>query len=239
MDEKEKSIHAGHRQKVKDAYLARRFSGEPDHRLLEMLLFFGIPYRDTNEIAHLLLERFGSFADVLRATPEQLKQVKGMTMNASILVSMILPLYQRYEECLVEKRPILNNTEAIVQFMRPKYIGVRNERAYALCLDENARLITLQELSEGDPHNTVLNLRRLASAVLESDISHVVLVHNHPNEIVVPSSEDVHTTKLTRFMLHMLQVELDDHIIISAKDSYSMLNSGRFTSLFYGCDEAE
>ena len=90
------NIHNGHRKKVKERYYANGLKGMPPHNILEMLLFFGIPYKDTNPIAHDLIDRFGSLSAVLEAKHSDLLSVKGMTENAACLITMILPLYKRY-----------------------------------------------------------------------------------------------------------------------------------------------
>lgn len=227
-----KTDHSGHRQHVRESYLSHGLLGEPDHRVLEMLLFFGIPYRDTNPIAHALIDTFGSFPAVLEASPEQLKQVKGMTMNASILLSMILPVFRRYEECL-NNRPVLQTTEEIVKYIRPRYHGAHSEVLYALCFNEKATLISLRKISEGDNGETAMDFRALSSAALESGAARVTLVHNHPGGVAAPSFEDVQSTHNARILLAALKVNLDDHIIISGNRSFSMANSPRFATIFY------
>ena len=232
MDDKPKNPHKGHRQHVKAAYLQNGLDGEPNHKLLELLLFFGIPYRDTNEIAHALIDRFGSFSDVFCASPAQLKQVKGMTENAAILLSLLLPLYRRFEADMLADRPRLSTAEEISAFMQPHFIGLYNERVYALCLDKDCRLVTMQMLCEGDTCNVNLDLRRLASVVLESNTPSIVLVHNHPNEIAAPSNADIRATEMAYWLLHALKVQLSDHVIISNSSYFSFAESDRFRHIF-------
>ena len=83
MAEKEKNVHKGHRQKVKNRYIQTGFEGMADHNILELLLFFGIPYKDTNPISHELMDTFGSLSAVFQASVAELKSVKGMTENAA------------------------------------------------------------------------------------------------------------------------------------------------------------
>jgi len=236
MPEQEKNIHKGHRQKVKNRYIETGFDGMADHNILELLLFFGIPYKDTNPIAHDLIETFGSFSGVLKADIADLKSVKGMTENAACLINMILPLYSRYSDDVISERPTLTETAEIVSFMRPKFLDTTNERAYALCFDHNHFLIALKKLSDGDVNSTLFDMRKLASAVLETKASGVILVHNHPNGIPLPSNADVEQTKRAFELLESLKVRLLDHVIISQEGHCSMISVLKFSHLFYGVD---
>lgn len=236
MAEQEKNVHKGHRQKIKNRYFQTGFEGMADHNVLELLLFFGIPYKDTNPIAHELIETFGSFSGVLHASVEQLKSVKGMTENAACLLSMILPVYARYSADLAGERPMLQTVEEIVDFMRPKFLDTSNERAYALCFDSEHCLIAARKLSDGDVNSTALDLRKLASAVLETKAVGVTLVHNHPNGIPLPSQGDIEQTQKAYSFLKSMKVSLMDHVIIAKSGHCSMISVPKFTHLFYGMD---
>ena len=218
---------------MRDAYLAHGFDGEPSHRLLELLLFFGIPYRDTNEIAHRLINHFGSFSGVLSASAEQLARIKGMTQNAAILLTMILPLYRRYEDDLLNGRPKIESTEALVRFIRPRFLGVQKELLFLLCFDDNSRLIAARKLSEGDLNTTTMDYRAMTAVALETNATHVVLVHNHPGGVAAPSASDVAVTRNARLILAALKVTLDDHIILAQDNYFSMTASPRFSGVFF------
>lgn len=236
MAEKENNIHKGHRQKVKKRYIEAGFEGMADHNILELLLFFGIPYKDTNPIAHELIETFGSFSGVLKASVSELKSVKGMTENAACLLNMILPVYARYYADSTAERPIFESTKEIVDYMRPKFLDTNNERAYVMCFDHNNYLVAVRRLSDGDVYSTLFDMRKLAAAVLETKATGVILVHNHPSGISIPSSGDVAQTKNAYELLQSLKVSLLDHIIISQEGHGSMISMPKFAHLFYGLD---
>ena len=236
MPEQEKNIHKGHRQKVKERYIKTGFEGMADHNILELLLFFGIPYKDTNPIAHELMNTFGSFSGVLKASVSELKSVKGMTENAACLLNMLLPVYARYAADIAHEKPTLLTTQEVVDYMRPRFLDTNNERAYALCFDHNHTLIAARRLSDGDVNSTLLDMRKLAAAVLETKASGVILVHNHPNGISLPSNGDVEQTKNAYEFLQRLKVSLMDHIIISEVGHCSMITIPKFAHLFCGLD---
>ena len=111
-DEK-KNLHAGHRERVKQRFLSEGLDHFEEHEILEMLLYFGIPQRDTNEPAHRLLERFGSFAQVFAADYDQLRTVPGMTASAALLLRMVPQLSRRYLEAVSDSADILDSSEKI------------------------------------------------------------------------------------------------------------------------------
>ena len=238
-EKKEKTnIHRNHRQKVREKYYASGFCGMASHNILEMLLFFGIPYKDTNPIAHELIDRFGSLSAVFEADRTDLMQIKGMTENAACLITMILPLYQKYSHELVKRRPRFKNLKETADFLRTLYLDNNNiERVFLLCFDANNSLITYRMIGEGDVSSSNFDMRKLASAVLETNAASVILSHNHPHGIAAPSFQDGEATVAIAALLNNFNVKFSDHIIVTDKDYFSMANSPRFVRYFYNFEE--
>ena len=235
-DEKKVNIHKGHREKVKQRYYETGLNSMPDHNILELLLFFGIPQKDTNPIAHALIEKFGSFSGVLEAGRTDLLSVKGMTESAACLLTLFLPVYKRYINDLHKKRRKFSDAKEIADYLRPHYLDTNNERVYALCLDSQDRLIACRVMSDGDIDSSTFDIRKLASIVLEVKAKKVVLSHNHPNGSLVPSQGDALATKAAQELLRLLKVQLTDHIIVTDKSYFSMIKSPAHIHLFYGAD---
>lgn len=231
-----KNIHKGHREKVKKRYLETGLSSMPDHNIIELLLFFGIPQKDTNHIAHELINKFGSFSGVLEAGAVELKSVKGMTENAACLLTLFLPVYKRYVSDLKKKKLEFKNAKEIADYLRPLYLDTNNERIYALCFDLQDRLIACRIVSDGDIDSSVLDARKLAAIVLEVKAKKVILSHNHPNGTVTPSVGDANVTKYAFDLLRLLKVQLTDHIIVTDNSYFSMAKSPAHIHLFYGAD---
>lgn len=232
MSENKENIHKGHRQKLKNQFYEAGLDHMPDHVVLEMLLFFGIPYKDTNPIAHELINSFGSFAGVLRADLDDLKNIKGMTENAACLIKMMLPVFNRYSESLASKTPKLQSPKEIVDYIRQKFNGTYNEIVYALCFDSEHDLISVREIGSGDVSQAFISFRRIAQVALETKTRDIVLVHNHPYSIALPSAEDVETTKRVHDFLLQLKVKLSDHIIIAEQGFCSMASIAKYKYIF-------
>ncbi len=235
-DIKNKNIHKGHREKIKQRYYEVGLGSMPDHNILEMLLFFGIPQRDTNPIAHELIDRFGSFSGVLEASVTELKSVKGMTESAACLLTMFLPVYKRYVSDLRKKKLQFKDAKEIADYLRPLYLDTNNERIYALCFDLQDRLIACRVVSDGDIDSSVFDPRKLATIVLEVKAKKVMLSHNHPNGTLTPSEGDSKITQYAFDLLRLLKVQLTDHIIVTDTSYFSMIKSPSHIHLFYGAE---
>lgn len=232
---KKENIHKGHRLRMREAFFEHGFDGLNDHEVLEMLLYFVLPQRDTNEIAHDLIKYYGSLAAVLEADREDLVKHAYVTDNVAFLIKMILPLYKRYMENVNDKKK-LTDTEEIVKFLRAKYADTNNECVYALFFDPEYHLIACRKLNEGDISSSVFDLRKLARFALESKSTSVIISHNHPHGITLPSREDVAITESSYKLLKSLKVQLLDHIIVSETSHSSMVKMPKFAHIFYGLD---
>lgn len=235
-DEKKTNIHKGHRDKVKKRYYESGMNGMPDHNILELLLFFGIPQKDTNPIAHELINKFGSFSGVLEAKMSDLQSVKGMTESAACLLTMILPVYKRYVNDLHKKKRKFETTKEIADYLRPLYLDTQNERIYVLCFDKDERLIACRAATEGTRGHTSFDCNTLASIILEVKAKKVILSHNHPNGTLSPSEDDIAVTETAREFLSYLGVQLLDHIIITDKSYFSMAKSPSHIHIIYGVE---
>lgn len=232
-----KNIHKGHREKVRQKFYECGLQGMAEHNILEFLLFFGIPYKDTNQMAHELIEHFGSISAVLEAKRTDLMKIKGMTENAACLITMILPLYRKYSEDLISRRKTFEDTKDIVDFLRTLYIdNNNNERVYVLCFDASNHMTTYRMLNEGDIKSSSFDIRKLVSIVLETNAASITISHNHPHGVATPSCDDINATKGISSIMYTLKVKFNDHIIITDDSYFSMAKSIRFAHIFLNID---
>lgn len=233
---KKDNPHKGHRSKVKKRYFENGLNGMPDHNVLELLLFFGIPYRDTNEMAHELIDKFGSFSGVLEADPKDLMSVKGMTENAACLLNLILPVYKRYSIDQSSKKPYYASSAELAEFIRTLYLDTTDERVYAIFFDSRNRMIGSRIISEGDIDSCRADLRKLASVALEVKANSVIIAHNHPHAITAPSRADIDSTIEIYKLLATLKVRLLNHIIVNEDDYFSMAETPKYSYIFSGLE---
>ncbi len=230
-----KNIHADHRKKVRQRFYTSGLEGMASHNILELLLFFGIPFKDTNPMAHELEERFGSLSAVFEAKREDLLQVKGMTENAACLISMILPLCKKYMEDVSSRRTLHLDDEELIDYIRALFVDNNTtERLYLLCFNGNKVLRSCRMVSEGDIISSSVDFRKITRFALEADTPYVVLAHNHPHGVKLPSPSDVEATTIAYNLLNTLKVKLAEHFIITDDDCFAMSKSPRFAHIFYG-----
>lgn len=229
-----KSVHAGHRERVRENVLKNGFEQLEDHRLLELLLFYSIPREDTNELAHNLLNRFGSLAGVVKASPKELKKVSGVGDNTAVMLSSLGELCVRVlKEGNIKKTPYLNSSE-IIELIKSHYINEPLERFLLLCFDSMMHLKFVEFISEGDTTKVEFDVKNLLGYVIDCDASLIVLAHNHPNGNPTPSGADIDTTFNISVTLRKIGVELIDHVIIGENSHYSMRNQSQYANLFGG-----
>ena len=218
-------IHDGHREKMRRRFQETGLEGFADHEALELLLYYAIPRRDTNELAHRLLTRYGSLSALLQAPIEDLRRVEGVGESAAVLLKLV-PAFVYKAQRSAGQETVLNSTEKAGRYLLSCFAGERNEVIYQLCLDRKGKLLARKRLSEGGSAAAELNIRRLVENALLSSASAVILSHNHPSGIALPSREDYATTQQAQDALRTLGVELLDHIIVAEDDYVSLADSG-------------
>lgn len=222
------SVHAGHRARMKERFLAANGKDLADHELLEMLLYYVIPRRDTNEIAHHLIEEFGSIERVLDAPIDELVTTQGVSAATATYLALVREAAGRYTAAKVTERegasPIFDTPEKIVAFLRPKYVGVTVERAYLLLFDNGMRMLDCRHLGDGEISSLLISVRRIAEIAYRKRASRVVLAHNHPDGIALPSKEDLALTRQVAAALQLLEIPLLEHFIFSKYGYCTVLN---------------
>ena len=219
-------VHDGHREKMRQRFLADGLENFADHEALELLLYYAIPRRDTNVTAHLLLERYGTLKAVLSAPVEDLQKVSGVGENAAILLRMVPRLVQKARLSDNGRDIVLNSTEKAGAYLLERFVGEKNEVIFQLCLDRKGKLIACKRMSDGGAAAADLNVRHLVENALLTSASAVILSHNHPSGIALPSQEDYATTRQVQEALRTIGVELADHIIVADGDFVSLADSG-------------
>ena len=222
------SIHEGHRQRIKDRFRQDGLDNFDEIHVLELLLFYCVPRKDTNPLAHRLLERFGSLSQILEAKPEELEKVEGVGENISTFLALTTAVGRYYLVNRSTQSAILQNTEQCGNFLLPYFFGRRNEMVFLLCLDAKCKVICCKEVGEGSVNSAGIPIRRIVELALGANATSVVLAHNHPSGLALPSGDDVYTTRRIARALHAVEINLIDHIIVADEDFVSLAQSGHY-----------
>ena len=210
-----KNIHAGHRSRVKKRYADHGVSVFAPHELLELLLFYAIPQKDTNPLAHRLIDEFGSVNAVLHADRDVLSKVEGITPGAVQFLSL---LGDTHRYCEQEKQPvgsILRLTDDQIKFLRPRFETMSEESMWMVSLDVLYRVVGVHKLSSGTPTSAQVGARDVLRYALADNAVSVVIAHNHPSGLALPSQSDLDTTVALANTLKGIGVQLLDHLIFA------------------------
>jgi DNA repair protein RadC len=218
-------LHDGHRQRLIQRFLEEDLDNFEPHNVLELLLFYAIPRKDTNELAHVLMDTFGSLKGVFDAPYEELIKVTGIGPNTAALLKLVPSLTRTYYSSDA-RSIILDTSEKSGEYFLPYYIGQTEEVVRLACLDAGGKVISNQILHRGSANAAEVNLRKIVNIALRNNAMGVILAHNHPGGLPLPSEEDVATTKSIREALMPMGILLMDHIIVAGQDYVSMARSG-------------
>lgn len=222
------SEHDGHRIRLKHRFIKTGLDDFEPHNVLELLLFYSVPRKDTNPLAHRLISHFGSLSAVFDAKPEELMKVEGVTENTAVLLSMIPQMARRYLE---EKADVVNVAGGFVdlgEYFLPRFVGRTVETVMLAALDNKNKIISCAIVAEGETDNAKISKRKIMEEAIRAKATRVVLAHNHPMGFAVPSAEDVYMTGEVFELLKSVNIELIDHIIVAEDDFVSMAASGIF-----------
>ena len=221
-----KNIHEGHRKRMKERFMKSGLDDFAPHNVLEFLLFYSIPRGDTNPIAHRLIDAFGSLSGVFDATPEELMKVSGVGESTAILISMIPQMARKYLEDKADAVNVVGGCGDIGAYLLPKFVGRTNEALMMVSIDNKNKVISCSVVAEGTVDSAKVSRRKVMEEEMKVKATRVILAHNHPRGVAVPSAEDVAMTREIGRLFAQVGIELVDHIIIADDDYVSMAASG-------------
>ena len=196
--EDENHLHGGHRARMRERFLTAGGNALADHELLEMLLFYVIPRRDTNDLSHRLIEEFGSLSGVLEADPDLLAKVCGISESSSTYLKLLGELGRRYTASKLQQndeKTVFDTPGKIAAFMAPRYMGINVERVYLLLFDNGMHMIDCFHVCDGSVSGVSMSVRRIAEQAYKKGASAAILTHNHPGGLSTPSADDIRVTQ--------------------------------------------
>ncbi len=220
--------NAGHRERLRKRYLERGFSSLQEYEVLELLLTYVLPRKDTKALAKELLKKFGTIADVCKARKEDLEAVKGVKENTSILLNFIGDLEKEFfhNQLQQEENIHIQKKEELISYVRAQIGFEDREKFLVLFLNTANRLLCAEELFQGSIDRSAVYPREILERVLKYKAKSVIFAHNHPSGRTQPSRQDIELTKDMKTALRMFDVLLLEHIIVSKYSYFSFLEEG-------------
>ena len=218
--------HTGHRQRMRERFVRQGLDGFAPHEVLELILMYAIPQKDVNPIAHRLMERFGSLHAVLEADAAELVRVEGVGEYAAALLSLFSHVDRRLEQSRSQQKKRLVNRADCCAYCVSLLAGLRQEHLYLLCLNAQLEILHAALIARGSLSEVAAYPRVVAEAALRANAHSVVLCHNHPGGLAIPSQQDLDMTAGLGRMLQGLEITLVDHVVVAGEEALSMVECG-------------
>lgn len=219
--------HEGHRYRMKQQFIENgyNFDNFRTHQILELFLFYACPRKDTNELAHSLMNRFGTLSGVFSASAEELMSVNGISEHTAIMLKSIPQLMKLYSRESM-KSDSFDSPDKLIHLFEHSFDGTSDEEFHAACFDNQLRMISMTVISSGTPSSSAVNMRRLSEFILKNNSTMAAIAHNHPKGTSAPSKADISTTRIISGFLKSIGTTLLDHIIVGDDGVFSMRKSG-------------
>lgn len=227
----DKGIHKGHRERVRQRYLEEGLDGFKEHEIVELLLFYCIPMKDTNTLAHKLLNEFGSLHALLEADPRDIQRKCNVSINTAVLLSLIAPLSRRYLKDRWGNRPRLNNSYKAGNYALSLFSGRVYECFYVISLDSQNNVNHSTLVHEGTINEAPVYPRIIVETALRHKANSIILAHNHPGGSLNASKADIEVTRKICQAMKTIGIDVADHIIVAGNQYMSFVEQGIMDSL--------
>ena len=218
-------VHDDHRRRVYERFLREGLAGFEEHNAMEFLLFLARPRGDTNPLAHALIDRFGSLSAVLDAPIEELERVPGVGHSSAVVLKFIPQMCAYYLENKTSHKVPLTSVEEASAFFMPKFFARTQEAFYMAAVDDRRVLLRCVLISEGSANATAVSVAKVVSEALKCGATGVMLAHNHPRGITLPSSSDMAVTREIYRALRLVNIQLLEHLIFADNEFLSFVQS--------------
>ena len=211
--------HSGRRQRVRDRFCKEGLESFEEHEVLELLLYYSIPMRDTNVLAHRLLKEYGSLANLMETNPKELVARCKISETTATLISMVPPLARSYLKSRHSEKTIIDSSTKAGEYVKNLFVGYSYEVFQVVLLNSKNQVNHACVIHEGTINEAAVYPRIIIETALRHKAVSVIIAHNHPGDSLTPSSADISVTKKIRTALESISIRLMDHIIV-AGNSY-------------------
>lgn len=221
---KKENVHEGHRERMRIKLLRDNANSLFDHELLEILLFYTIPRRNTNELAHHLIQTYGTLANVLKADPTEMRNITGVSMKTASLLKLFQELVIRYNELVRVPKTVTNTTDEMRQYFEQFMTDAPEEELYIAYMNEAYEIFACERVAVGSSGMVSTTMKDLILNIQRKNPKKIALSHNHPFATCNPSRRDISSTFRIKIFLRFLNIEVVDHIIFGEDGYCSLIN---------------
>lgn len=221
MTNSEKPIYTGHRARIRQKFMRGGLDAFLEHEILELLLTYALPRKDTKPLAWALLKQFGTLDNVLDAPYDKLLEVEGIGPHTAQLLTFIRALFSRYAKAQMQPPVSMSSPERVLAYCKASLQGQEEEMLELLFLSVRNTIIGTKIIASGLIDRVVVSPRKIVECALRAKAAAVILVHNHPSGDANPSQADIDLTKQTQKAAEIFNISVHDHIIIGKHTYYS------------------
>lgn len=223
--------HTDHRQRMYQRYQKSGLDSFAPHEVLELMLYYVIPRKDVNPLAHELINTFGSFSNVLDAHPDDLIKVSGISHRSAVYLNMFPKVMRLYNAQKAQSSKPLDSASKVISFLSDLFLGWNKEVFYLLCLDSKCRLTQYVQISIGETGGLHVHPKKIVESAIRYNSAQVIFAHNHPSGMVTPSDEDILFTRRLAVVMSTIDIPVIDHVIIGDTSTYSFARQGEMQQI--------
>ena len=220
-------MHENHRQRMIERCRKTGFDSFADHEVLEMLLYYSKPRGDTNETAHLLLERFGRIDTVFEATPEELMAIDGIGERSAVLMQLIRESARRYTKAVMQNRKRFSHIKDVAEYAHACFVGATTEQLYLFLFNNGMEMLDSILLTTGAINSAEIPSRIMIEKAILKKAACAVLAHNHPHGMAVPSDSDIQLTYHAAEVMGLINIPLLEHLVF-AENRYACIMKSNY-----------
>ncbi len=223
---KSKPDYLGHRQRLRERFKKTGFSGWHDYEMLELVLAYCIPRRDTKPVAKELLRKFKTIGAVFDTDEKELMEIDGIGSRSAVLLKVFREVATVYFESCLKKTDFLSSPKAVYDYLAVSLKGNREEEFKVIFLNSTNRTSGIETLQVGTVDKSAVYPRKVVERALKHNAVSVIIAHNHPGGSLKPSQDDVQITERLKQALETVDISLLDHVIISSEGYFSFKENG-------------
>lgn len=225
------NVHSGHRSRVRKKFLDNGIDSFETHEILELLLFYAVPMKNTSILAHKLLDYFGSISAIFDAPFDALVEA-GLTESQAVMLKLMPDITRLYIDDKHNNKSKVVDIDNLPDAIIRKFIGRENENVLALLIDAKGKEVFCGIVSKGSLNDTSLPIRKIVDFSLRYNAKSVIVAHNHPSGVALPSKDDLDATINLKNALDLIGVRLLDHYIVADNDCVSLAQSKILPTVF-------
>ena len=222
-----KPSYLGHRERIREKFAAAGLDSFLDHEILELLLTYAVPRRDTKPLAWALLKKFGTLAAVFDADENQLTQVDGIGTGAARFLRLIRAVFKKYSLDEVKETVSIRTPQQVLEYCKASLAGKKEECLEIIYLSVRNTVMSTQVVASGLIDRVAVSPRKIVECALAAKASAIILVHNHPSGDATPSQEDISLTQDVIQAAALFGILVHDHIIVGKGSHYSLKANGK------------